>query len=253
MAANPSGAWDSVPVYGFYFKGDDVTPETGRVTFSFTDRVTRTDGKRIYPAGTTVSCGVGDVPTGAAAAARDAVRASWRAADQAAAGGSFDGAAWDARWNVLLSGAVFASVPASDDPDIVQTGYQIKVTETLNSSSGKTFYIQPVLANLSTTPPGVNLGLVDVPPGSPTNPAPIYAKGLPGGVASLDSTGRVPASQLPAGSGTGSGTQGATGPKGDTGATGPQGPQGIQGLTGATGPAGSIVDNGNGTSTLTIG
>lgn len=187
-----------MPIYGFYFNGDDITPESGRVTFTFNDRVTRVDGQRIYPNGTSVTRTIGDTQLDtASAAARDAVRAAWRAADQTAQGGAFDGAAWDARWNVLLTGAVFASVPASDDPDIVQTGYQIKVVESLNSSSGRSYYVTPLLAQIGTTPPGINLGLVDVPPGSPTVPAPIYAKGMAGGVASLDSSGLVPVNQLP--------------------------------------------------------
>lgn len=39
--------------------------------------------------------------------------------------------------------------------------------------------------------------MVEVPPGAPTNPAPVYAKGVAGGVASLDAAGRVPLEQLP--------------------------------------------------------
>lgn len=189
---NPSTAWDAVPVWGHFFKGDDVTPQSGSVRFTLTQRVTRTDGRRIYPEGASVDRMIGD-PSGDPAT-RAAVRAAWRAADEAAAiaaGRVFDGPAWDAWWTVSMTGAVFASFPASDDPDIVQTGYQVKVEERLTSGTGRTYYIQPMLAHLRTTPPGINLGLVEVPPGSPTAPAPIFAKGLAGGVAALDRDGDV--------------------------------------------------------------
>ena len=187
--ANPSKTWNQVPVWGIYLKGDDVTPVTGSVRLTFTQRVTRTDGRAIYPEGHTVERNIGD--TTQDSATRNAVRAAWRAADEAADGEDFDGAAWDARWEELQAAAVFASFPASDDPDIVETGYQVKVEERLSSGTGKVYYIQPMLAHLDATPPGINLGLIEVPPGSPTVPAPIYAKGLPGGVAALSLEGDV--------------------------------------------------------------
>jgi len=189
---NPSANWDAVPVWGHFFQADDVTPQAGSVRFKLMQRVTRGDGRRIYPEGATVERTIGDLS--ADPVTRDAVRAAWRAADEAAAvaaGGTFDGAAWDAWWNTSMTGAVFASFPASDDPDIVQTGYQVKVEERLTSGAGKVYFIQPMLAHLQTTPPGINLGLVEVPPGAPTAPAPIYAKGLAGGVAALDADGDV--------------------------------------------------------------
>lgn len=188
----PTRAWNLVPVYGFWFNADDVTPQTGRLQLSLSQRVTRVDGRVIYPEGATVERTIGE--HGADSATRDAVRAAWRAADEAAAaaaGETFDGAAWDAWWNTMLTGAVFASFPASDDEDIIQTGYQVRVEERLDSGTGKVYYVEPRLAHLALTPPGINLGLIDVPPGSPTAPAPIYAKGMPGGVAALDTDGDV--------------------------------------------------------------
>jgi hypothetical protein len=192
---NPTSGWDRIPVFGFFFKGDDVTPETGNVKFAMTSRVTRVDGRKIYPEGATVTRTIGD--TASDAAIRDAVRDAWRDADQAAAvaaGDVFDATAWNAGWNVMLTGAVFASFPASDDPNIVETGYQVTVTEGLDSGTGRVYTIQPQLSDLQPPtgmPPGINLGFIAVPPGSPTAPAPIYAKGMPGGVAALDSDGDV--------------------------------------------------------------
>lgn len=55
--------------------------------------------------------------------------------------------------------------------------------------------------------------------------------GAPGGVASLDSSGKVPAAQLPANIGS-------------AGETGPTGPQGTPGLRGATGPQGETGPSG---------
>lgn len=189
MPSLPDRRWSAVPVWGIYLRGDDVTPVTGSVRLTLTQRITRVDGRVVYPEGATVERTIGD--TTQDPVTRDAVRAAWRAADEAADGAGFDGAAWDARWDQLMAGAVFAAFPASDDPDIVQQGYEVKVEERLSSGAGKVYYIQPLLAHLDSTPPGINLGLVEVPPGSPNAPAPIYAKGLPGGVAALSVDGDV--------------------------------------------------------------
>lgn len=189
--------WNLVPVWGIYLKADDVTPIAGSIRLTLSQRITRVDGRVIYPEGAVVERTIGD--TSSDPATRDAVRAAWRAADQAEQGAAFDGVAWDARWNTMMAGAVFASFPASDDPDIVQTGYQVKVEERLSSQSGKTYYIEPKLGHLTLTPPGINLGTVEVPPGPPGTVQPVYAKGLPGGVASLDDQGRVPLAQAPTG------------------------------------------------------
>jgi hypothetical protein len=192
---NPTSGWDRIPVFGFYFKGDDITPETGNIKFTMTSRVTRVDGRKIYPEGATVTAIIGDTATNAAV--RDAVRDAWRASDQAAAvaaGDTFDATAWNAWWDTMLPGAIFTSFAASDDPNIVETGYQVTVTEGLDSGTGRVYTIQPKLSDLQPPagmPPGINLGFIAVPPGSPTAPSPIYAKGLPGGVAALDSDGDV--------------------------------------------------------------
>jgi hypothetical protein len=186
---NPTTSWDLVPIWGIYLKGDGVTPIRGTLRLSFTQRVTRVDGRAIYPEGHVVERTIGDTSTDPAT--RDRVRAAWRAADQVRAGDAFDGPAWDARWNQLMAGAVFAAFPASDDPDIVQTGYQVKVEEKLEGGTGKVYYLTPLLSQLDALPPGINLGQVEVPPGAPSAPAPMYAKSVPGGVAALDADGDV--------------------------------------------------------------
>lgn len=209
--ANPTRRWDRVPVWGFYALGDD-TPDSGKLELSVTQRVTRVDGRTIYAAGARFSVTIGD--RDADPVTRSRVRTVWQAADLAraqadatAAGQTLDevawAAEWDAWWEAQQPKAVFASFPASDDPDIVQVGYQVQVVERLASGAGRTYLVTPLLTHLDATPPGINLGLVEVPPGSPTNPAPMYAKGVAGGVASLDETGKVPPGQLPPGLGGG--------------------------------------------------
>jgi hypothetical protein len=66
-------------------------------------------------------------------------------------------------------------------------------------------------------------------------------KGAPGGLATLDSTGKIPAAQLPdsAGSAGGDGATGATGPQGLVGPRGATGPAGYVGSDGATGLSGA--------------
>ena len=188
--ANPSSRWDQVPVYGVYLRIDDQ-PSPGTVTFALDSRVTRVDGRVIYPDGAQVTVRIGD-QTQQNSTIRSAVRAAWRTADAAAAGGSFDGVAWDSWWDdIVVPAAIFTGFPAADDPDIVQHGYQVVVREQLQSGGGKQYGIQPLLAQLDLPVPGINLGLVEVPPGSPSVPAPMYAKGVPGGVAALDADGDV--------------------------------------------------------------
>ena len=195
--ANPSSRWDRVPVYGVYLTADDQ-PVPGTVSFSFATRVTRVDGRIIYPQGAirTVTIGSSDQQD---STIRSVVRAAWRAADAAAAGGSFDGTAWDTWWDdIIVPAAIFTSFPALDDPDITQQeGAAVTVKETLLTGSGKQYAIIPLLAQLDSPIPGINLGTIEVPPGSPTVPAPMYAKGVAGGVASLDETAKVPLEQLP--------------------------------------------------------
>lgn len=188
---NSSRKWDLVPVYGVYMVAPGDTPVTGRVEFKVSQRVTSTNGRLIYPDGAkrVVTIGAADEQV---ATVRAAVRAAWRAADEAADGDAFDGAAWDVWWDTqVLPAAVFTEFPASDDPDILQHGWQVMVSEALTSANGRSYAIQPLLAHLDQPIPGVNLGTVDVPPGSPTVPAPVYAKGIAGGVAGLDADGDV--------------------------------------------------------------
>jgi hypothetical protein len=195
---NPTSGWDEVPLYIFLFK-NPTTPDSGGVRFSVEQRVQRADGRQVFPGGVVYERTIGD--HAADTATRDAVRASWRAADEAAQGVAFDGAAWDAWWNIQLSGSVFVRFPASDDPDILQQGYQVTVKEELASGKGKTYVVQPTLAMLSSTPPGLNLGTIEVPPGTPFNPAPIYAKNVAGGVVGLDEDALIPLEFLPEGVG----------------------------------------------------
>lgn len=199
--ANPTKGWDKVPVFGWYMELDGVTPKVGTVKLTLAQRVTSTDGRTIFPGGTiTATLGGTDNDT----AVLNQVRAAMSAVDQAAVeagGGTFDAAAWGADWDARLPGAFFTSFPASDDPDIVEDGFQVKVEEKLASGDGKIYYITPLLADLGNPIPGVNLGTIAVPPGAPTAPAPIYQKGQPGGVASLDATGVVPLAQIPSGIG----------------------------------------------------
>lgn len=193
--ANPSSRWDLVPVYGVYLKIDD-TPSLGTVTFTLNSRITRDDGRIIYPDGATKVARVG-VAEDQNSTVRSTVRAAWRAADQAAnimpnQAGAFDGTAWDTWWDdVVVPAAVFTSFPAVDDPDIVQAVPGVTVREQLQSGGGKQYTITPLLSHLDLTIPGINLGTIEVPPGSPSVPAPMYAKGIPGGIAGLDADGDV--------------------------------------------------------------
>ena len=188
MALN---VWDLIPVFGVYLTAPGDLPTGGTVTFKLSQRVTRTDGRVIYPGGAEVKVQIGN-PDSQNATVRAAVRSAWRAADQAAEGAGFDGAAWDIWWDtVVLPAAVFTGFPASDDPDITQRGWTVSVTEALTAGQGKQYAIQPLLAHLANPIPGINLGTVEVPPGSPTVPAPVYAKGVAGGVAALDADGDV--------------------------------------------------------------
>lgn len=199
--ANPSTRWDFVPVWGVYLNPVTNQPSPGQVTFALSSRVTRVDGRLIYPDGATVTVTIGDTAQ-QDADIRTAVRTAWRAADQAAAGGSWNAAAWDTWWDtVIVPAAIFTRFPAADDPDIVQTGWTVDVAEALQSAGGKRFAIQPLLSQLALTIPGINLGTIEVPPNSPGVPAPVYAKGVPGGVASLDTAGKVPTAQIPDGVG----------------------------------------------------
>jgi len=245
MPTNPSTRWDPIPVWGWYYASPGV-PAEGNIAFTVADRIRRTDGTAIYPGCAKVEVRIGD-SVGQDGAVRSAVRAGLLARDTAAAaaaGVTFNAAAWDAAWDAALTAAVFTSYYASDDPDIIEKGYQVQVDErlTIPYGSGKTYFIQPMLSDLAKPVPGINLADVEVPPGSPNAPAPIYAKGQPGGVAGLDADGAVVDAfgvKVVAGGTVGAtGPQGPAGPAGVTGNTGPVGPAGPQGFAGSQGPTG---------------
>lgn len=197
--ANPTKNWDTIPVWGAWINIDN-TPISGTVTFSLPRRVTRVDGRVIFPRGATISRQIGDSAQ-QDSAVRSAVRAAWRAADQAAAGAGFDGVAWDSWWDdILVPAAIFTKFPAVDDPDIVsdpENPWTVSVSEGLNGGGGRSYSITPLMTHLDLPIPGINLGLIEVPPGSPGVPDPFYAKGIPGGVAALDNAGRIPLDQIP--------------------------------------------------------
>lgn len=188
---NPSLKWDLVPVYGVYMVAPGDDPVQGRVEFQLSQRITRTDGRTIYPGGAKVGATIG-VAAEQNPEVRSAVRAAWRAADEARLGAGFDGEVWDRWWGAkVLPAAIFTGFPAADDPDVVQRGWSVTVKEVLTGATGREYAIQPLLAHLDLPIPGVNLGTVEVPPGSPSVPAPVYAKGIAGGIAGLDADGDV--------------------------------------------------------------
>ena len=212
--ANPTSRWDFVPVWGVYLNPVTNAASGGKVSFALASRITRVDGRVIYPDGASVVVQIG-VQAEQDGEIRSIVRAAWRAADEATAGVAWDAVAWDTWWDtIIVPAAVFTRFPAADDPDIVQTDWSVTVREQLTSAGGKQYAIQPLLAHLDLPIPGINLGLIEVPPGAPGVPAPMYAKAVPGGVASLDSAGKVPLEQLPDDIGGGATT--AQGEKADT-------------------------------------
>jgi len=192
--ANPTAGWDKIPVFGVYQHVADSSPVSGSITFSVSQRITKTDGRIIYPDGATVTVNIG-VSGEQDATIKATVHDAWKAVDALLSG--YDSVTWEAWWtDTILPAAIFTSFPASDDPDIVQQGYQVLVKETLSGGGGKTYAIQPLLVQLSLPIPGINLGAVLVPDSTPTI-LPVYAKDIPGGVAGLDSSGHVPKAELP--------------------------------------------------------
>lgn len=199
---NPSNRWDGVPVWGVYLTAPGDTPQPGVIDLKMTNRVARTDGRIVYPGGAVRTVTIGDT-TQQDTTVRNAVRTAWRAQDEAAAGEAFDGLAWDTWWDdVIVPAAIFTSFPALDDPDVVlDPANRVRVKERLTAPTGREYDIQPLIAHLDLPIPGVNLGLVEVPPGSPTVVSPVYAKGIAGGVAPLDSDGKIPVEYIPDGIG----------------------------------------------------
>lgn len=179
--------WDSVPVWAVYHQMPGETPVPGKLTFSISQRITRTDGRVIYAEGARRQVTIGN-PEDQDAEVRATVRAAWLALDSVAP--DFDELEWSKWWDTkILPAAVFTSFPAQDDPDIVQHDWRVKVSEGI--PGGKEYPIETLLRHLENPIPGVNLGVVEVPPGAPNAPLPVYAKGIAGGVAALDRDGDV--------------------------------------------------------------
>lgn len=195
-------AWDQVPVYGWWQSQPGVAlPEGSRVRFTIvgTDRVRRVDGRMIYPGGI-----IREVTIGKPEDQDDTVKArihdAMRAAAEAAQGAEFDSVAWEAEWSAALPHAIFTSFYATDDTDVTPQGWQVKVSEHIpGAGGGKEYMIEPVVAQIDPAEgiPGINLAAMDPPPGSPTVPAPVYAKGQPNGIAPLGVDAKVPLEYLP--------------------------------------------------------
>ena len=119
--ANPTSRWDFVPVWGVYLNPVTNAPSGGKVSVALASRITRVDGRVIYPDGASVVVQIG-VQAEQDGEIRSIVRAAWRAADEATAGVAWDAVAWDTWWDtIIVPAAVFTRFPAADDPDIVQT------------------------------------------------------------------------------------------------------------------------------------
>lgn len=192
--ANPSLAWDRIPYYGWWSDAPGV-PASGYIELVMTERIRRVDGRMIYPGGAKRQITIGDTsqqdPDIVAA-----VKAGMKARDQTAQGAAFNDGEWEARWTKNLQAAIFTYYWAADDPDITphgvgDEGYHVMVKEVLTSGAGKSYPTQPLIAHLDLPIPGVNLADIEVPPGSPTNPPPIFAKGQPGGIPALSPEGKV--------------------------------------------------------------
>lgn len=87
-------------------------------------------------------------------------------------------------------GRITTTCPANDDPNIVQHGWSMKVIEKFDDGrSGRTYNVQPTLAHLALTPPGLNLSAVIAE--ASASPTVSSVRGAPGGVAGLDADGDV--------------------------------------------------------------
>lgn len=199
---NPSTAWDTVGIYGWYRTIGSDAPAAGTLTWSYTERVQRVDGRGIYPAGDTHTVTIGDL-TQQDPGFREQVRAALRAL--AAAEPGFDAEGWDEQWQADLACAVFVLLPPVDDPDIGPAGWKVRVEERFDAlrHKGRMFDIEPSLAHMQQTVPGLNLGTLQLPTTSPTGGAVALPRGVPLGLASLDEDGKVPVDELPDGLGGG--------------------------------------------------
>lgn len=106
---NPTSGWDPVPITGKWMEIDRVTPRTGSIVFTLSQRVIATDGTAIYAEGGVLSVVLGTGP---------------------------------------VNGSIATAFPASDDPDITPNGWLIKVEERLDGGGGKVYYIEPKLSDL---------------------------------------------------------------------------------------------------------
>lgn len=86
------------------------------------------------------------------------------------------------------TGTIHTTFPAVDDPNIVQQEWKVKVTEKIAGQAAE-YWIQPRLAHLDLTPPGLNLG--NVIKEEAQTPTAALIRGMPGGVAGLDADGDV--------------------------------------------------------------
>lgn len=183
-------------------------------------------------------------------------------------------------------GRVAARVPATDDPDIIPRGWFYRVSVQLHDQGCTWGYgidlVVPVdggSVDLTRyTPTGASsecpagcvysvngqTGHVTIPVGEgavtsvngqtgdvvldadTVGAIPAEQAGAPGGVATLDEEGRIPADQLPdiVGEPGPPGPEGPPGPQGPAGETGPEGPAGPQGETGPPGPEGPVGADG---------
>src|SRR5690625_3264942 len=194
MVDNPTRGWDRIPIYGWFFDNPGV-PAKGQIEFTMTQRIKRTDGRAIYAGGARKVVEIGDAEQ-QDPEIRAAVKLAYKALAQAEEGAAFDEAVWEQRWDAHLSAAVFTSFWAADDPDITphgagDDGYKVLVKERLSSGAGKRYHIQPLIAHLAQPRPGINSAEVELPPGAPAAPAPVYARGQPGGGAALGADGDV--------------------------------------------------------------
>lgn len=192
--ANPTRGWDRIPYFGWWFDNPGV-PSTGDIDLLMDHRVRRVDGRAIYPGGARRTLRIGK-PEDQDPEIRAQIKAAMKALAIAERGEEWDEAAWEARWDANLPAAIFTSFWAADDPDITphgsgDDGYRVRVVERLDRATGKEYATQPLIAHLDLPVPGVNLADIDVPPGAPSAPAPIYAKGQPGGIPALDADGDV--------------------------------------------------------------
>lgn len=197
-------AWDQVPVFGWWQTQPGVPLPAGsklRQSIVGADRVRRVDGRMIYPGAIVREVTIGkpeDQDDTIKARIHDAMRAAAEAAALAAEE-EFDSVAWEAEWTAALGSAVFTSFYATDDPDITPQGWQVRIEEIIPGNVGKSYLIEPKLVHIDPEDgiPGINLADMDPPPGSPSAPGPVYAKGQPNGIAPLDASAKIPLHFLP--------------------------------------------------------